>query len=52
VRCLAPRGLCFDRGGHGAQGLDEAARGRQADLVILDLGLPDMNGIDFIRDHA
>jgi two-component system KDP operon response regulator KdpE len=23
---------------------------RQADLVILDLGLPDMNGIDFIRD--
>ncbi len=31
------------------QGLDEAAHG-QADLVILDLGLPDMNGIDFIRD--
>ncbi len=31
------------------QGLDEAARG-QSDLVILDLGLPDMNGIDFIRD--
>ncbi|HCZ14354.1 MAG TPA: response regulator [Accumulibacter sp.] len=31
------------------QGLDEAADGK-ADLVILDLGLPDMNGIDFIRD--
>lgn len=31
------------------QGLDEAARG-QADLLILDLGLPDMKGIDFIRD--
>jgi two-component system KDP operon response regulator KdpE len=30
-------------------GLDAAAAGR-ADLVILDLGLPDMNGIDFIRD--
>lgn len=30
-------------------GLDEAAAGK-ADLVILDLGLPDMNGIDFIRD--
>ena len=31
------------------QGLDEIARGK-ADLVILDLGLPDMNGIEFIRD--
>ncbi len=31
------------------QGLDELVRGK-ADLVILDLGLPDMNGIDFIRD--
>jgi len=30
-------------------GLDAAAAGG-ADLVILDLGLPDMNGIDFIRD--
>ncbi|MBK7954350.1 MAG: response regulator [Candidatus Accumulibacter sp.] len=31
------------------QGLDEVARGAP-DLVILDLGLPDMNGIEFIRD--
>lgn len=30
-------------------GLDAVAAGR-ADLVILDLGLPDMNGIDFIRE--
>ncbi|WP_300449878.1 response regulator [Accumulibacter sp.] len=31
------------------QGLDELARG-QVHLVILDLGLPDMNGMEFIRD--
>ncbi|MQM30169.1 MAG: two-component system response regulator KdpE [Candidatus Accumulibacter phosphatis] len=31
------------------QGLDLAAEGT-TDLIILDLGLPDMNGIDFIRD--
>jgi len=35
--------------GTARQGLDEAARG-EIGLVILDLGLPDMDGIDFIRD--
>lgn len=32
-----------------AQGLTEAGT-RKPDLVMLDLGLPDRNGIDFIRD--
>jgi len=31
------------------QGLDEAA-GARSDLVILDLGLPDMDGLQFIRE--
>jgi two-component system KDP operon response regulator KdpE len=33
----------------GAQGLIEAGT-RKPDLVVLDLGLPDMDGLDFIRD--
>ena len=35
--------------GTARQGLDAAAEG-EIGLVILDLGLPDMDGIDFIRD--
>ena len=35
--------------GTAREGLDQAAAGGM-DLVILDLGLPDMGGIDFIRD--
>jgi two-component system KDP operon response regulator KdpE len=33
----------------GRQGLTEAAT-RKPDLIILDLGLPDLDGVDFIRD--
>jgi two-component system KDP operon response regulator KdpE len=33
----------------GARGLVEAAT-RSPDLVILDLGLPDLDGVDFLRD--
>ena len=35
--------------GTARDGLDEAAQGK-VDLVILDLGLPDMGGLEFIRD--
>lgn len=42
-------GCIATEAGTARRGLDEAAAGK-ADLVILDLGLPDMNGIDFIRD--
>lgn len=33
----------------GRQGLIEAAT-RKPDLIILDLGLPDLDGVDFVRD--
>jgi two-component system KDP operon response regulator KdpE len=46
---LEEEGCQVVEAGTSAQGLLEAA-GRRPDLVILDLGLPDGNGVDFIRD--
>lgn len=45
---LEADGMSVAEAGTGGQGLDEASRCRP-DLVILDLGLPDMDGVDVIR---
>ncbi len=46
---LRREGCAPVQAGTARQGLDEAAMGK-TDLVILDLGLPDMDGIEFIRE--
>lgn len=46
---LRREGCAAVQAGTARQGLDEAAAVR-TDLVILDLGLPDMNGLEFIRE--
>jgi two-component system KDP operon response regulator KdpE len=45
---LEAAGITVGEAATGRQGLDEVSRARP-DLVILDLGLPDMNGVDVIR---
>lgn len=45
---LEADGISVAEAATGGQGLDEAGRGRP-DLVILDLGLPDMDGVEVIR---
>ena len=45
---LAGQGFRVHEAGTGADGLVEVAS-RQPDVVILDLGLPDMDGLDLIR---
>ena len=47
---LEEEGCQVVEAGTSAQGLLESAS-RRPDLVILDLGLPDGNGVDFIRDQ-
>lgn len=46
---LRREGCDSSQAGTARRGLDEAAA-VQADLIILDLGLPDMDGLDFIRN--
>ena len=48
VRTLEREGYAVDRAGTGRDALDVAAR-EQYDVVILDLGLPDMDGVDVCR---
>jgi two-component system KDP operon response regulator KdpE len=45
---LESRGFQVHEAETGAQGLAEAAN-RKADLVLLDLGLPDMDGVEIVR---
>jgi two-component system KDP operon response regulator KdpE len=46
---LQDQGWIVHEAGTAASGLSEAST-RKPDLVILDLGLPDADGIDFLRD--
>jgi two-component system KDP operon response regulator KdpE len=48
-RALEDEGCAVFEAETGAKGLAETAS-RNADLVVLDLGLPDQDGCDFIRD--
>jgi two-component system KDP operon response regulator KdpE len=45
---LEAAGYCVAEAGTGRFGLDEAAR-RQPDAIVLDLGLPDMGGLEVLR---
>lgn len=46
---LEAEGLQIQEAANGKQGMTEVAT-RQPDLLILDLGLPDMDGVNLIRD--
>jgi two-component system chemotaxis response regulator CheY len=46
---LCSAGYTVVQGGNGAEGLDQA-RAVTADLVVTDLNMPVMNGLDFIRN--
>jgi two-component system KDP operon response regulator KdpE len=48
-QALEVEGLQIVEAETGKRGLSEAAT-RQPDLLILDLGLPDMDGVDLVRD--
>lgn len=48
-RALEGEGWSVHEAGKGKDGLVDAGE-RTPDLVILDLGLPDMDGVDFVRD--
>lgn len=47
---LECEGFATRQAGSARHALVEAAQ-RQPDLLILDLGLPDRDGVDFIRDY-
>ncbi len=49
VKGLRAQGLEVDRVATGADGLAAATRGLPYDLLVLDLGLPDIDGLDVLR---
>ena len=48
LRGLADRGYASSSAATGAEGLHQSLTG-QADLVVLDLGLPDLDGINLLK---
>jgi two-component system chemotaxis response regulator CheY len=46
---LEPRGYTVDKAEDGAKGLERMKRGGKVDLIITDLNMPVMNGIEMIR---
>jgi two-component system, OmpR family, KDP operon response regulator KdpE len=46
---LAARGFATDEARTGAEALERVAQGTQLDVILLDLGLPDFDGIEVTR---
>jgi two-component system chemotaxis response regulator CheY len=49
TRILREVGMEVVEAGHGVEGLEQLRRNPDVDLVLVDWNMPEMNGLDFIR---